>query len=109
MGARKDPLRRVFLVGFEIARGLAEGGVRRSGTRLLAGATTRGRFDLAGFVNDTRKLFDDVSRSEALGFGEVDEGDMCATEEFFHFFGGATGVFCVVFNAIFELDGADGA
>lgn len=76
---------------------------------ISGGATAGGGFDFAGFVNDTRKLFNNVSGGEALGFGEVDEGNMCATEEFFHFFGSAAGVFGVVSNAIFELDGADGA
>ncbi len=44
-----------------------------------------------------------------MGFGDVDEGDVGAAEEFFHIAGVAAGVFGVVLDAIFELDGANGA
>lgn len=44
-----------------------------------------------------------------LGFGEVDEGNVGAAEEFFHIVGVAARVFFVILDAIFELDCADGA
>lgn len=102
---------RFGLVGVEIA-GSIEGLRRVFDGRYWFGfaraPTARGGFEFAGFVNYTGKFFDDVGFGEALGFGEVDEGNVGAAEEFAHFGGCAARGFGVVVNAVFEFDGADG-
>ena len=99
------------LIRFEVSGGISESGARgigrkagSSGARLLDGATARGWFDLAGFIDDAGEFFNDVFGSEALGFGKIDERYVGTTEELFHFFGGATRVFGVVLDTVFELD-----
>lgn len=77
--------------------------------RGFALAATGGGLELAGFVDDARKFFNDALGGEALGLGDVDERDVGATEKFFHVVGVATGVGHVVVDAIFEFDGTDGA
>ena len=72
-------------------------------------ATARGGLEEAGFVNDTRKVVDDALTGEFLGFGDADEGDVGAAEEFFHVLGVAAGVVFVVFFLVVDFDGADGA
>lgn len=61
-----------------------------------------------GFVDDAREFFDDSFAVEFAGFGDADEGEVGALEEFFHVLGvaaeGMVGVFAFV-----EFDGANGA
>lgn len=71
-------------------------------------AAAGGGFDFAGFVNHAGKFLDDIFFGKALGFFEVNKGDMGTAEEFFHIVRVAAGVFDVVFDTIFEFDGADG-
>ena len=62
----------------------------------------------AGFVDDSRELFDDGLAVEFGGFFDANEGEAGAAEEFFHVLGVATDV-VAGFGAVVELDGADGA
>lgn len=72
-------------------------------------AAAGGGCELAGFVDDAREFFNDAVFGETLSFGYVNEGDVGTAEEFFHVVGVAAGVFDVVLDAFFELDGADRA
>lgn len=67
------------------------------------------RFEKAGFVDDAREVFDNALAGEFLGFGDADERDVGAAEEFFHVFGVAAGVFAVVALLVVDLDGTDRA
>lgn len=72
-------------------------------------AAAGGGFDFAGLIDDARKFFDNKVFTEALGARNENERNMGAAEEFFHVARIATGVFGIVLDAIFELDGTDRA
>jgi len=70
-------------------------------------AATRGGFEFAGFVNDAGELFDDFFFGKTLSAFDIDEGDVGATEEFFHVAGVTAGVVGVAMDVVFEFDGTD--
>ncbi len=72
-------------------------------------AAARGGFDFAGLIDDAGEFFDDAFAGEALGFGEIDEGNVGTAEEFFHVLGAAAGLFFLIMDAFFKFDGTDGA
>ena len=75
----------------------------------FATAAAGGGFEFTGFVDDARKFFDDAVGGDFLRFFEVNEGDVGATEEFFHISRVAARIVFVGFGAVVEFDSADGA
>ncbi len=75
---------------------------------VFSASASAGRQD-TGFINHSRKFFDDGLTVELVGFGDADEGEMGTTEKFFHFTRVAADAIVGRLAAVVEFDSTDGA